>query len=157
MLSEEATITNFSLWFEHTIYLTRDEHANHYTTDAVNKLKIISEFLVIKIAEILLSWTLNNNQSILKIWCIESFDNIIINHSMKKKSEITNQHDCFVNEKNKIMYRNFSINKVLIYFCGCWISSRRHNQTRQSNSGHILITLDSVYILRISIVKYYYY
>jgi hypothetical protein len=37
------------------IYLTRDEHANHYTTDAVNKLKIISEFLVIKIAEILLS------------------------------------------------------------------------------------------------------
>jgi hypothetical protein len=43
------------LWFEHTIYLTRDEHANHYTTEAINKLKIISEFLIIKIAEILLS------------------------------------------------------------------------------------------------------
>ena len=89
------------------IYLTRDEHANHYTTDAVNKLKIISEFLVIKIAEILLSWTLNSNQSILKIWCIESFDNIIINRSMEKKSEITNQHDCFVNEKKKYAQKFF--------------------------------------------------
>ena len=42
--SGEATNTNFySLWlgFEPTIYRTRGEHANHYTTDAVlNKRKL---------------------------------------------------------------------------------------------------------------------
>jgi hypothetical protein len=42
MLSGEATNSNFSLWFdltgglEPTIYRTRSEHANHYTTDAVD-------------------------------------------------------------------------------------------------------------------------
>ena len=42
MLSGEVTNTNFIVFgltrsgFEPTIYCTRDKHANHYTTDAVN-------------------------------------------------------------------------------------------------------------------------
>jgi hypothetical protein len=42
MLNGEATNTNFIVFgltykseLEHTIYRTRGEHANHYTTDAV--------------------------------------------------------------------------------------------------------------------------
>jgi len=46
VLSGETANTNlYSLWFdmtglESTIYHTRSEHANHYITDAVDKLNV---------------------------------------------------------------------------------------------------------------------
>jgi hypothetical protein len=49
VLSEEATHTNFMVFgltrpgFEPTIHRTRDEHANHYATDAVH-LFVAMEF-----------------------------------------------------------------------------------------------------------------
>ena len=56
MLSEEATITNFIVFGSNTQSTALEASMlHHYTTDAVNKLKIISEFLVIKIAEILMT------------------------------------------------------------------------------------------------------
>jgi hypothetical protein len=51
MISKEATNTNvivFSLtrpWLERTIYRTRGEHANHYTTDAEESLSQDTTYL----------------------------------------------------------------------------------------------------------------
>jgi hypothetical protein len=57
VLSGETTNTNFIVFgltrpgLKHTIYRTRDEHANHYFTDAIcSALKIVKARSVVKLA-----------------------------------------------------------------------------------------------------------
>ena len=55
MISGEATNTNFKVFgltrlgLESTIYRTQDEHANHYTTDAVNSKYITNQMKMCKL------------------------------------------------------------------------------------------------------------